>query len=105
MLIVEVRRTIDRYRLQKKITDDDVAFIHESFSELLETFHVVHLSDALLESAASSMPTVVGTLDAIHLATARALRDQIDGELLFATHDRQLSLAAKALQFRVVGVT
>jgi hypothetical protein len=49
------------------------------------------------------MPTVLGSLDALHLATALAVRAQLHADLSFATHDHQLSNAARAFGFTVHG--
>jgi prevent-host-death family protein len=45
-----------------------------------------------------------GTLDAIHLATALLWRERSDADLLMATHDATLGLAARAVGFRVIGL-
>jgi len=45
------------------------------------------------------MPTVVKTLDAIHLASAVMLRDRRHIDLQFSTHDVQQAVAARALGF------
>jgi hypothetical protein len=45
------------------------------------------------------MPTIVKTLDAIHLASAIVIRERRGIELLFATHDTQQAIAARALGF------
>ena len=45
------------------------------------------------------MPTIVNTLDAIHLASAIALRDRRGIDLVFASHDDQQATAARALGF------
>ena len=50
------------------------------------------------------MPTELGTLDAIHLATALLWRDQTQTQLVMATHDTALALAATAHGLQVVGV-
>jgi hypothetical protein len=50
------------------------------------------------------MPAPLGTLDAIHLATADLWRESNPGDLLVATHDRALALAARASGFKVAGV-
>jgi hypothetical protein len=50
------------------------------------------------------MPAPLGTLDAIHLATAEMWREAKGKELLVATHDQALALAARASGFRVAGV-
>jgi predicted nucleic acid-binding protein len=46
----------------------------------------------------------LGTLDAIHLATALAWRERADEDLTLATHDRALGAAARASGVPVVGV-
>lgn len=46
--------------------------------------------------------TTYATLDAIHLATALLLREEL-AELDFATHDARLALAARSMGFAVVG--
>jgi hypothetical protein len=49
------------------------------------------------------MPTIVKTLDAIHLASAMVVREQRGVELVFATHDDQQATAARALGFSTIG--
>jgi hypothetical protein len=49
------------------------------------------------------MPTELGTLDAIHLATALLWRDFTDEPLTMATHDAALAIAAEAHGLPVVG--
>lgn len=51
------------------------------------------------------MPTELGTLDAIHLATALLWRDMVGAELTMATHDSALAIAAEAHGLPVVGVS
>ncbi len=41
------------------------------------------------------MPTVVGSLDAIHLVSAMLVRERHDPNVVFATHDRQNAVAAR----------
>jgi hypothetical protein len=69
----------------------------------LRAFDLIVLDAAVLERAADPFPTAVGTLDALHLASALAART-IEPELVFATHDRELGLAAHASGFRVAGI-
>jgi predicted nucleic acid-binding protein len=47
--------------------------------------------------------TSLATLDAIHLATALAIRDELPG-MIFATHDDELGVAASSMGFDVQGV-
>lgn len=50
------------------------------------------------------MPMPLGTLDALHLATARIWRDRIGSLPIVATHDTALRLAARAFGFDVRGI-
>jgi hypothetical protein len=50
------------------------------------------------------MPTELETLDALHLATAVLWRDMSTADLVMATHDAALGLAARAHGFSVVGI-
>jgi hypothetical protein len=45
----------------------------------------------------------LGTLDAIHLATAMLWQESRGSSLFMATHDTALALAARASGLRVVG--
>ena len=58
----------------------------------------------VLARAAQPFPVVLGTLDAIHLATALLWRERSDADLVMATHDATLGLAARAVGFRVIGL-
>ena len=51
------------------------------------------------------MPTELGTLDAIHLATALLWKEMTREELVMATHDGGLALGAQAQGLPVVGAT
>ena len=57
----------------------------------------------ILDRAAQPMPTELGMLDAIHLATALLWRDLTHADVVVATHDTALALGAQAYGFRVVG--
>lgn len=49
------------------------------------------------------MPTATRTLDAIHLATALIPSERERADLVFARHDAQQALAARALGFECSG--
>ena len=50
------------------------------------------------------MPTELGTLDAIHLASALLWKDALGADPVMATHDKALALAAYAHGLKVLGI-
>jgi predicted nucleic acid-binding protein len=58
----------------------------------------------VLARASQPLPTPLGTLDAIHLATALHWRESREPDLVFATHDAALALAARSCGLRVSGI-
>ena len=101
---VECLRTLDRLRLEEDLPETEIALRREAVFRLLETAEVVDLTRTVLDRAAQPLPTTLGTLDAIHLATALLWRDASAAELVLATHDRSLALAARACGLRTVGI-
>ena len=101
---VECLRTIDRLRILGELTADESALQREAIYRVMAALEVVELSNAVLRRASRPVPTPLGTLDAIHLATADMWRETREQELTMATHDRALALAARASGFRVLGV-
>lgn len=100
---VECLRTLDRLRLRGGVSDRDLAVRREAVFELLQRFEVVEIGRPVLGRAALPPPTTLGTLDAIHLATAALWRESQGAELTMATHDAALATAARASGFRVIG--
>jgi predicted nucleic acid-binding protein len=100
---VEALRTIDRARLRLQLSDEEVALRREGVMAILSSFHIARVDSAVLERAADPFPTLVRTLDAIHLATALLVRAEHE-DLIFATHDRQLATAARSVGLQVMGV-
>jgi len=100
---VECLRTIDRLRLKWGLDEVAAATRREAVYGLLAACEVVELNLSVLSRASQPMPTEIGTLDAIHLSTALLWREQGEADLVMATHDAALSLAARATGFRVVG--
>src|SRR6266508_55510 len=101
---VEALRTVDRLRLSGDLSDEDVADLVRDIRLVQETLATYPLLEKILQRAGESFPTVVGTLDAIHLATALAIRADEAIDLLL-THDGQLATAARSVGFTVVGVS
>ncbi len=101
---VECLRTLDRLRSLERLSDDEIAVRREVVYRLLDTAEMIEPTRPVLSRAAQPLPTALGTLDAIHLATALLWREQGHADLVMATHDEALATAAKASGFRVVGV-
>jgi predicted nucleic acid-binding protein len=103
LIRVECLRVIDRARAKGMTDDMAAARDRTAVLAALSGFTLVEIGDQILVRAADPFPTALGTLDAIHLATALEQRAQFP-ELTFATHDRELALAAQAVGFTVEGV-
>jgi hypothetical protein len=65
---------------------------------------LVLLRPLVLSRAGEPLPTPLGTLDAIHLATALIWRERMGVLPTIATHDSALGLAARTFGFGVRGV-
>lgn len=95
---------MDRLRLRARLADTEVARRRSIILQLLDSLELVELDFLVLDRAAQPQPTELGTLDAIHLATALLWRETVDAKLVMATHDVALATAAEAHGFKVVGV-
>ncbi|MGE0441946.1 MAG: type II toxin-antitoxin system VapC family toxin [Gemmatimonadales bacterium] len=100
---VECLRTLDRMRFERWLTDEDVARRREAVYRIVERMEVVEPSGPVLRRAAQPMPTPLGTLDALHLATALIWRELRTTDLVMSTHDRALATAARASGLQVLG--
>ncbi len=96
-------RTIDRARIRLGLPDRDLARYRADVLEAIRAFSLIAVNSIVLDRASEPFPTALGSLDAIHLASALLARDQIDG-LVFATHDDELGTAARATGFEVHGL-
>lgn len=101
---VECLRTLDRLRLPFGLSDEDLAERRQTVFRIIDETEVVEPSMAVLDRAARPFPTELGTLDAIHLATALMWQEAREEEIVMATHDRALGTAAQASGLRVVGL-
>jgi len=103
LLAVESLRTIDRLRLQGALSAEEAASRRATASEWLEAVDLVLLQRPVLARASEPFPTPLGTLDALHLATALVWQDRMRRPLVMATHDRDLALAARSFGIEVLG--
>jgi predicted nucleic acid-binding protein len=103
LLAIESLRTIDRLRLQGALSAEEAASRRATVTDWLEVVDLVLLQRPVLSRASEPFPMPLGTLDALHLATALVWRDRMRRTLVVATHDRDLSLAARSFGFEVLG--
>ncbi len=103
LIRLECYRTIDRARVRFGLGDEEVFERRMAVKERLDAFEMVPLDASLLERAAEPFPSAVGSLDAIHLASALLARRRYP-DLALATHDGELAGAARAIGFPVLGV-
>jgi predicted nucleic acid-binding protein len=106
LLAVECYRTLERFWRLDQYDDETYAAKREDTATFLRRFDMVALDEQVLRIAEQPFPTIIRTLDAIHLASAlayRAAQPPDERPLLFATHDSQLARAARAMNFEVIG--
>ncbi|HUF50898.1 MAG TPA: PIN domain-containing protein [Longimicrobiales bacterium] len=103
LIMTESLRTLDRLRLRVKLADTDVAGRRSKILELIASLELVDINLVVLDRAGQPMPTEIGTLDAIHLATALLWKEMEGVNLTMATHDDALAVAAEAYGLPVVG--
>ena len=101
LIRVESLRTVDRARLRLSLHDDEVGRLRGELLEAIEPFTLVRLDGHVLARAADPFPTQLGTLDAIHLASALLAREQIS-DLRFTTQDSELKTAARSMGFEIL---
>jgi uncharacterized protein len=65
---------------------------------VLSHIAILHLDDEVLNAAAALDPSVLRSLDAIHIASAQALGDDLEGVV---TYDRRMTDALDMLGIRV----
>ena len=102
LLRVECLRVIDRTRVSHALDDKTTSRLRAGALDLIAPIALVTLTSDLLERAAEPFPTLLRTLDAIHLATALALRDEYP-DITVVTHDTELAVAGRAMGFHVAG--
>lgn len=100
---VECLRALDRLSFREDLAPKELAVRREAVYAFTAEMEVVEPTWPVLRRAGQPFPTPLGTLDAVHLATALLWRDTRGEDLTLATHDRALALAARASGLTVVG--
>ena len=103
LLAVETRRTIDRLHRQGVLSSEQFAERSAIVVDWLEAIDLVLLRPVILNRAGDPLPIPVGTLDAIHLATALVWRERHQRPVTMATHDTTLGTVARTYALPVLG--
>ncbi len=100
---VECLRTLDRLARSGSLRRAALVDRRADMARLLEGLELVHLSRLVLARAAQPFPVPLGTLDALHLATALLWRETREPALVLATHDEALGAAGRSMGLEVIG--
>jgi uncharacterized protein len=103
LVTTESLRTLDRARVRGGLSDTEVARRRSAILALIDALELIEVDRVVLDRAAQPMPTELGTLDAIHLASALLWKDELGIDPAMATHDKALGLAAQAHGLKVLG--
>jgi predicted nucleic acid-binding protein len=104
LVTTESLRTLDRMRLRVGLSDIETARRRSTILALIDSLELIEIDSMVLDRAAQPMPTELGTLDAIHLASALLWKEATGLDAVMATHDRALGLAAQAHGLKVLGI-
>jgi predicted nucleic acid-binding protein len=103
LISTESLRTLDRVRIRAGLVDSEVARRRATILNLVDSLELIEVDSVVLDRAAQPMPTELGTLDAIHLASALLWKEAMGIDPVMATHDGALGLAAQAHGLKVLG--
>ena len=103
LLRVECLRTMDRIRIQNRLSEEEYVRRTAVFFDFQRHIELVPVSREILTRASQPFPTQIGTLDAIHLASCLLFRERVSSDLTLCTHDGALKRAASALGIPTLG--
>ncbi len=103
LLEIECRRVIQRVTMQRELTDKGVSEAYRRLERVLGGTDLLELSREVKLRAAESFPVVIGTLDALHIATALVWARNAAGgvgdarDVHLFSHDTSLNACARAV--------
>lgn len=95
----ECYRIADLLRLSGKLDDAQRSRLGSWIERVCDSITLIPITDGVLNRAAGSFPTSVGTTQAIHLATMLELQSVHGITCLLATVDNDMLCAAKGMGF------
>lgn len=102
LLDIEVRRTLLRHHAERNLTAESFAQRFKEWTVFRDAIDLIAISDGILRRAAEPFPTLLKSLDAIHLATALGWVGQTKKAATILTHDGPFGIAATASGFPVI---
>jgi hypothetical protein len=103
LMTIECKRVLQRERMSGHLDDRLYSESVVLLEEILDRLHLIDIGPAVKQRAAGAFPTVIGTLDAIHLASAILWEASTPGsEFRILTYDKQLALCARSLGLRLL---
>lgn len=103
LILVESLRTVDRLSHDESLSVETSVRLRAAIYGITDTLELVGLSRPVLARAGQPFPTPLGTLDALHLATALLWSETLDTDLVMLTHDRALAVASRASGLTAAG--
>ena len=100
---VELRRVLDRFRLSTKAQDSQLIEVGDKMETIKKILASLNLTQAVLLRAGHPLPVALGTLDAIHLASALIWQDAVAKPVTMITHDAQLAKVSRMMTLEVLG--
>ncbi|MBI4237876.1 MAG: type II toxin-antitoxin system VapC family toxin [Deltaproteobacteria bacterium] len=104
LLQLECFRVIHRGQITGQLTYAESIDLLARCRRLLQQIGILPVTELVLQRAEQQFLSPVGSLDAIHLASAMAWKNYRRPDLFLATHDTQLATAAHAHGLKVIGV-
>ncbi len=102
LLWIETARSLDRAVRSGQITDQDGIVARLAFENMAIGLTRLRLTEGVLSRAAEGFPTIIRTLDALHLSSAIAWAEGSSRDSISVwSFDNQLNLCAKAMGFQV----
>ena len=102
LIAIECQRVLQRERMTGRLDDRQYSEAAVLLEDILDRLTLIEIGPAVKRRATGPFPTVIGTLDAIHLASA-ILWQETDAvaDFRILTYDKQLALCARSLGLSV----
>ena len=102
LIIIECRRVLYRYRLEGHLSDRLMSETYQALDEIINGFHLIEITTSIKLRASEPFPTIIGSPDAIHLASALLWQAEADEKIVLMSYDRQMVLCAHAMGIHTI---